>query len=180
MKKSINKGFTLLELMVLVGMLGIVAAVGVPSLRMMLVTNEVVEATNGLVTILKRARSEAINHGQDVRVCSTTDGKQCTTSSWARGYLVYVDLDNDGQVDEADNELIRVYMLSSKTQITIAPVNVMHAANVDFSYKGILSAEVVAQFNICSGFATDGFPRREISVSVSGDVSLNKNTAVLC
>ena len=182
MKKSRTQGFTLIELMIVVALLGLLSIVGVPTYRSIMVTNELAYTTNELIIALKRARGQAIERGIDVRVCSSTDEATCSgvAGNWNSGWLVYADVDGDGLVDEADGELVFVADVSSTTQLTIAPTNVIHDVFIDFARTGTLAAGVAASFHICSGFATDGYPRREINISVSGDVSLTKNKAVTC
>lgn len=182
MKISRTQGFTLIEMMMVVAMLGVLMIVGVPTYRGMMVTSEVVDTTNDLIVALKRARSEAMKRGRDVRVCSSVDGKACSgaAGNWIKGWLVFVDLDNDGQVDEGDGELVWVKQMDSKTQLTINPISANFDAFVDYSYTGTLAGGVAGGFYICSGFAEGGYPRREVTISVSGDTVFNKNTAVKC
>ncbi len=182
MKYSRIKGYTLIEAMVVVALLGVLATWGLPTYRTMMVRTEIVDTTNDMIISLKRARAEALKRGRDIRVCSSTDGKTCsgTADNWVKGWLVFVDLDNDGLVDEPQGELIWVKEMSSTTGLTVVTTNVAHATAIDFSYTGTLAAGVAGGFQVCSGFGTDGHPRRDITISVSGDVSFNKNTSVKC
>lgn len=182
MKKYKQQGFTLLELMVVVAMLGVVTAIGLPSFRSTMITSEIVDVTNDFTMTLKRARSEAIKRGKDVRICSSTDGKTCSgvAGKWVEGWLIYDDIDADGQVDEGDGELIWVKEMDSNTQLTIIPTNVAFDDHIDYSYIGSLAGGLPAGFNICSGYGAEGYPQREITISVSGDSTLKKNTAVKC
>ena len=172
-----------MELMILIAVIGIVSAVGVPSFKAMLVTSEVVDTTNELMITLKRARSEAISRGRDVTVCSSTDGQTCSgvAGNWINGWLIYDDANGNGAVDEAAGELVWVKEMDSKTRLTITPTDPSFAIEVEFSYTGVLANGIAGGFHVCSGYgAADGYPRREISVSVSGDPQFVKNTAVRC
>jgi len=60
MKKKKQSGFTLLELMVVLGMSGALIAIGVPSFNAMITTNQLADITNKLTLSLKQARAEAI------------------------------------------------------------------------------------------------------------------------
>ncbi|MFC7433180.1 GspH/FimT family pseudopilin [Hydrogenophaga bisanensis] len=85
---SLNcKGFTLIEMMVVVSLLGILVAVGVPSFRAMILQNRVTAVTNELVAALQFARSESIRTGANVMVCSTNDQATCS-GVWTNGWVV--------------------------------------------------------------------------------------------
>jgi len=184
MKKYKQQGFTLLELMIVVAMLGVITAIGIPSFKSMMVTSEVVDTTNDFTMSLKRARSEAIKRGKDVRICSSTDGETCSgvAGNWSRGWLIYVDNNSNGQVnvDATNNELIWVKEMDSNTQLTITPSSALYDVFIDYAFIGTLASGLPAGFNICSGYGAEGYPQREITISVSGDSTLKKNTAVKC
>ncbi len=183
MKNLNQNGFTIIELMTVVVMLGIVTAIGLPSFRSMLITSDMVETTNDLILTMKRARSEAMKRGRDVRVCSSTDGASCsgTANNWNSGWILFEDTNNNGQVDEALGELIWVKQLDTGSQLTVTATETAFDIFVDYGFTGVLAGGLAGGFNVCSGYGgTDGYPRREIRISVSGDVVFQKNTAVAC
>jgi type IV fimbrial biogenesis protein FimT len=94
-----SAGFTLLELMVTVMILGIGLAIAVPSFTDMMRQNRLTEQTNGLMSALAIARSEAVKRGTPVTVCpalakSGADADECSgLSNWAaNGWLVLSDV----------------------------------------------------------------------------------------
>lgn len=190
MKKYKQQGFTLLELMIVVALMGVLMAVGIPSFNAMLTTNEMADTTNELMLSLRRARAEAITSGRNTIVCSSTDGATCSgaTGNWNRGWLIMVDRNLDGSYLIANGELLWVKELKSNTTITITPSPTSGTAGitndftdtVTFSYTGELQAGTAGEFHLCTGVTGSGFPRREISVSVGGEASLFKNTATNC
>jgi len=185
MKKITQSGFTLLELMIVIAMMGVLMAVGIPSFKAMLTTNEMADTTNELVLSIRKARAAAISSGRNTIVCSSTDGQTCSgaAGNWNKGWLVMVDRNIDGSYLIANDELLWVHQLKSNTTITITPSPTTATAGVindftdtvNFSYSGELDAGTPGEFHLCSGVGGGGFQRREISVSVGGEASLFKN-----
>lgn len=67
MQGSKNRGFTLIEVMITVAIIGILTAVAYPSYRDYLVRGQLVEASNGLATV----RAQMERHFQDNRSYAT-------------------------------------------------------------------------------------------------------------
>ena len=183
MNKSKHNGFTILELMVVVAMMGVLMAVGIPTFNTMITTNELAETTNDLVLSLKRARAEAISSGRDAVVCSTADGFTCSgvAGRWTTGWLVFVDRNMDGQYKESDGELVWSKAMDGKTRNTITPSPLAGLTNdfthtVLFSYTGELKDGTAGGFQICSGVTGSGYPRRDVTVTVGGEAQFIRNT----
>jgi type IV fimbrial biogenesis protein FimT len=85
-----NPGFTLVEMMIVVSIIALLLAIGVPSFRYVTTSNRASTEINGLVGDLQFARSEAIREGQQINVCATTNGTSCVGSgtTWHTGWLV--------------------------------------------------------------------------------------------
>lgn len=80
------KGFTLIELVVTVFIVGLLASVAAPSFKSLIVGTRLSGEMNGLIGALNVARSEAQKRGQTVSVCA---GKQLVcASNWSAGILV--------------------------------------------------------------------------------------------
>ncbi|MCP4275823.1 MAG: prepilin-type N-terminal cleavage/methylation domain-containing protein, partial [Gammaproteobacteria bacterium] len=72
------KGFTLVELMVTLVILGILLGVGIPSFRALMQGNAMVAASNQLLGALLLARSEAVKRESQVTFTTTAGGWQIT------------------------------------------------------------------------------------------------------
>ena len=88
--KERASGFTMMELLMVVTIAGILAAIGVPSFRYVTASNRIATELNALVGDLQFARSEAAKSGLPVTVCASTDGATCANSStWNTGWIVF-------------------------------------------------------------------------------------------
>lgn len=79
-----ERGFSLLELVVTVLVLGVVAAMAAPSFTRMMLRNRLNAAANELVAGLQTARMEAIRTNARADMCPSTDGSTCAGSNWGR------------------------------------------------------------------------------------------------
>lgn len=104
------RGFTLVELLVVLAVGSILLAIAVPSYAFMVNANRLAAVTNDLVTALHLARSEAIKRSTRVTVCKTSDAMAVspacsTTANWQDGWLVFVDGGTRGVIDPGDTLL---------------------------------------------------------------------------
>ena len=137
-------GFTLVELMIALTVLGILVAAGLPSLANLVRDQRIKTATSDVYVSLIYARSEAIKRNDRVVVCSansTLDG--CANSSnWAAGWIVFLDTDANGFPSTASDILRKNNALSNVT------VNGT-ATNATYMRDGRLNA-AVGNFTVSS------------------------------
>lgn len=91
------RGFTLIELMVVIVLIAIFAAIGIPTYRSVTTSNRMAAEMNALVGDIQLARSEAIKRGQPTTICASTDGSSCAgigTHDWTTGWVVRANVDN--------------------------------------------------------------------------------------
>jgi type IV fimbrial biogenesis protein FimT len=82
-----HRGFTLIELMVAVGIATILMMVAVPSFETFRRNSELTSATNTLLSSINAARGEAMKRGMSAMVVPA-DGV-----NWTSGWTVFVDID---------------------------------------------------------------------------------------
>lgn len=108
----VNKGFTMLELMITLSIGAILATVAAPSYQSMMVQSRLSTQSNEFLTALHYSRSEAIKRGIRVTMCKSNSDKACTNgSNWQDGWIVYSDSETAGEVGKVDgsDEILRVF-----------------------------------------------------------------------
>jgi len=100
-RKSINHGFTLIELMVTLSVASILLSVAVPSYRSFVQDTLLITQSNNFYSALTLAKSEAIKRNTLVRLCPSTTGTSCA------GWIIFVDSNSNRTVD-ADEQILQV------------------------------------------------------------------------
>lgn len=101
------KGFTMLELIVVVAILGITLAFAVPGFIEMVANNRISSSTSDFVGSLQLAKAESAARISPVSVCKKNPaGTACVTSGdWEQGWIVFVDTNASGSVNAGDTVL---------------------------------------------------------------------------
>jgi type IV fimbrial biogenesis protein FimT len=159
------KGFTIVELMVTVGIVSILLAVGLPSLQETMDRVDTNSQIKSLVASLNFARSEAVKRGVEVSVCPSSLGIDCAADTWSDGWLVFVDANDDadgtaGSVDLGDT-VLRVYQYSGNNILTYS------AAIQQYNSQGFGTNDASQTFLLCPG-SGDANNAQSLEVSVIG------------
>jgi type IV fimbrial biogenesis protein FimT len=102
-----STGFTLVELLVVITLIGILLGLGTSSFKYVTNANRVSTEINTMLGDLQFARSEAVRQGQPVSVCPSTDGSGCTASNWQSGWIVFADFNGDGAMTAGADQVLR-------------------------------------------------------------------------
>ena len=94
--KTKSSGFSIVETMVVMGMVGTLLATGAPALSKVIQDNGLLSDVFALRATLNSARSEALAQRSFVTVCASNDGTSCS-GSWNEGYIAFTDFDGDGE-----------------------------------------------------------------------------------
>jgi type IV fimbrial biogenesis protein FimT len=125
MRKS--AGFTMMELLMVMLIAGILAAIGTSSFKYVATSNRISTEINGLLGDMQFARSQAIKSGSPVTVCPSVAPNYTTcagSATWTSGWIVFLDFNGNGLLDAGDRII--------RTQKTIAPDVLTGSANFNY------------------------------------------------
>lgn len=108
--KRQRRGYSLLEMMVVLAIVGILAANAIPLLTDVIQSHRQKALSNELVTDLYFTRTSAIRLGMPVSICQSADHSLCTGESdqWHLGWMIYVDR-NGNHKREPTEELLKIH-----------------------------------------------------------------------
>jgi type IV fimbrial biogenesis protein FimT len=148
-------GFTIIELMVVVGIVAVLAVVALPSMSDLVTTNRMKSVSLDLYTSLSLARSEAIKRNTgNISILPASGG------SWQSGWTVCVDANANSACDSGEAVLLSGDAIS--TGITLSG-----PAIVTYNRDGRL-ATAAASFKVTAGTNNPRTPMRCVDVSTSG------------
>lgn len=180
MKKSL--GFTLVELMIVLSIAAILAALAAPSFTKTIRSVNMSSAVNSFIADASFARSEGVRRGGDMVMCRSNDPEaanpSCATGSgWESGWIVFYDQDSTQSVTSGD--------LILRRQALITGVNTIEASSTT---KLVFTATGRLQ-NLSGGAMslTFGSPpnysseeQRMVCVSVGGRVKIKGDGYTSC
>lgn len=103
-----SRGFTLVEMLMVVAILAVLVSVAAPSYGKLFGRTQTGPARAALSTALNLARMTAAARRSTVVVCPSDDLRTCTrTTQWHHGWIVFADRDRDG-TRSGDEELLSV------------------------------------------------------------------------
>lgn len=97
-----EKGFTLIELMIAVGLTGLLLSMAVPALDIFVSNARQTGAINDFVSSIHQARSTAVTTNTRVTICPSSSGTNCEAVGWNEGWIVFSDPDSDRNVDNGE------------------------------------------------------------------------------
>ncbi|VAX07175.1 hypothetical protein MNBD_GAMMA26-1447 [hydrothermal vent metagenome] len=160
MLKRNSSGFTLIELIVTIVIMGILIGIGVPSFQDMMNNSRASTHANNLVTAFNMARSEAVKRGQTIEVCSANAGGTACAGAgvgWGSGWLVWWDGKNDdaaGNCDAsntANSALAACEIIRAWSTGTGAPTTTTTVDSVSFGSRGeMASSSAEITLDLCS------------------------------
>lgn len=156
LRRRALRGFTLVELMIVMAVIGIVVAMSGPSVDSMMRAIGVHSASSALSVDLAFARAEAVRTHGVVTVCARQDDTTCG-SNWRNGWLVF-----RGANPADATSMLRVQEPTSD-RITLTESSAANA--IVFRASGTTTGAFLWQVR------ASGQPGRDIAVSMVGRVA---------
>ena len=173
-----QKGFTLVELMVAVSVTLILLTVGVPSFNSTMLKMRASSVADGLISALNFARSEAMSRNERVTLCPSSNQISCTVGAenWNDGWLVL----------SAEGTVLRQWQVSNlAAQVSL---NLHNDKNVVYKSDGEVilikgSVETPTDFVFNSQIEECDDPQlniaRQVSVDLSGSFRVDPRVACI-
>ena len=178
---SKQRGFTAVELLIVVAILGVFLAWAVPALGLVGKSAKLSSQTNSFLSIMHLARSEAIKRNSRVTLCKSSEGVTCAQSGgWEQGWLVFHDKNNDALRGLDETIIYQVQVLPNNLRL-IGNQNV--AEYVSFTPSGgtKLASGALQMGTLTLCFASnDATEAREIVINAAGRARTQKVTASSC
>jgi type IV fimbrial biogenesis protein FimT len=169
-----ERGFTLIELMVVVIVLAIALAIGIPGFQGIINRNRIIGAANESVAAIQVARMEAIRRNQRVELCPSTNGTTCGGDDWSR-LIVRV---------AGSGELVRDINLSVAGLVIQGSTNVATNNRISFSPNGFARVgnadESTGGLSLCSTKLPEAENTRDVIVAVSRVSVTTRNGTAAC
>lgn len=169
MQSRRSKGFTLVELMVTLVVLGVLSAIAFPNFRNTLRSNRVSTSNNEIVGMLSLARSEAVRNKQGAGVCASKTGTLCD-GGWSDGLMAWSDLDGNGALD--GNDTVLRYAKGNAELVLTGPA----PAQILFDARGRRRSAAAQQIILTPAKCAAGDPRRTLTVNLSGQIRVERGT----
>jgi type IV fimbrial biogenesis protein FimT len=171
-----QSGFTLIELIIVMILVGILVAIGIPSFSSITTSSRMSAESNTLLGDLQYARAEAARAGIPVTVCvANTAENACDSSStsWQGGWIIFTDVNDDQTATDAGDSVLRVQRAFSGTD-TFTSVGADYS--VTFTREGFASVGGGSLIIELHNTPSNSYYTRCLEISQAGMMSIQTPT----
>lgn len=177
---SPGRGFTLVEMLVVVTTTAVLAGVAVPAMARMIDSARLTFFANDFLASMFLARSEAIKYKGRSSLCKSSNGTSCAVGGgWEQGWIVFRDANNDGRVDPGEQVVHYTQALPAGFRLT---GNQNIASYISFAPSGrtrmVSGAFQAGTLTLCKQAADTA--ARQIVINNAGRARVVQDPAHLC
>jgi len=117
-RKVTAQGFTLLELLVVLAIIGISASLAVPTFYPLLQSYRIAFTADALERNIHQARYVALRDNLTIGICPSSNGQHCDQEQdWSQGFISYIDINQDNQKQNTE-ELVNTHLITRSIRVT--------------------------------------------------------------
>lgn len=173
------RGFTTIELMVVIAIVAILGTLAAPSFTPLIERWRVRQAAEGLQSTLYFARSEAIKRGGNVVIQKLPDGTNgCVasgTADWNCGWIVCDDTNSNGACNTGEPELQR---FDAPARVTITRTS--NGAAIPLNRWGLVSGTFIGFNVVPADKGISDTSVRGVCISAGGRIRIIPSDQVPC
>ena len=182
MKKVGARGFTLVEVMVVISITAILLTLAIPSMQNLIERNAIAGQVNAFIGSATLARSEAIKRNAPVVMCRSNNAESSATPScaasgtdWKSGWIVFLDRNANGQFNLAQGDVV---LRVQGAYADSGGIMQNGFQKLQFRNTGLLSTGA-SQFTF-NTVALTASQQRRVCVGITGRTRLIDNDTDLC
>lgn len=159
-----NRGFTIVELMIAIALMGIIAVIAIPSMTNFAIRQRVSSQANEMMLSLAFARAEAIKRNTEIRLLPVTD----SAAGWQDGWCV-------GPISMTTcTHANRLKVFEAKSDVSVSSDDF---AGTPLTFKRDGTSTLAGSFSVTSSkLAETSNDARCIDISLLGRPSIRKVT----
>jgi type IV fimbrial biogenesis protein FimT len=154
-----QQGFTLVEIMVTIAIIGMVSMIAIPAFSNSMLSGKLASIANSFASSAQLARSEAIKRNGTVSLCASSNGSSCS-GGWTDGWIVLA----GSSVISAQPALPSGFQMTG------------NATDIQFKSTGLVDTCTSLTLKKTS----DNSQQRVLTISTTGRPKIEKTTATGC
>lgn len=176
-----SRGFSLIELMITLGVLAVVIGIGAPLFTGMTNSNRLTGASNELVAAFQIARSEAIRSNTRTVLCQSADSVTCSNTVPWRGWIVFTDANGNNLADPAEIRRVGTIEVPLEVRTSGNIINnriIFRGDGLAYSNNALLAANI----RVCLPTTRPETNIRELNIAIGGRIAVRPpiNGAGVC
>ncbi len=173
------RGFSLAEMMIVIAVIGVLAAIAFPSFTGVINGGRLSGMTNELVASIQIARTEAIRRNVRAVVCPSANGTTCSGgANWSAGWMVFFDNDRNNLPGGVGETVLRYVQGNAQTQV-LASTAISAAPGVlvfrpDGRARADNGALLTGRLAVCMPVTQPADNIRNVSITFGSQVTLTR------